>query len=165
MLYTMYVILWLVTSVYFVSSIFSISFLHFLMAFFHTVVVPKQQPVILLLLLFLMLNLHISMYMKELCKSRSCLIINVVLGLGITRSNKTATDIYHIQNKTTKKWGKLFKYMKIKSAFIISTSLKSINAICRELFGYFIIKMVAPNKTALKKMEKVEEPNWWQNFN
>lgn len=99
------------------------------------------------------------MYMKELCKSRSCLIINVVLGLGITRSNKTATDIYHIQNKTTKKWGKLFKYMKIKSAFIISTSLKSINAICRELFGYFIIKMVAPNKTALKKMEKVEEPN------
>lgn len=46
--------------------------------------------------------------MKELCKSRSCLIINVVLGLGITRSNKTATDIYHIQNKTTeKKMGKI----------------------------------------------------------
>lgn len=119
--------------------------LHLLMAFFHTVVVPKQQPVILLLLLlFLMLNLHISMYMKELCKSRSCLIINVVLGLGITRSNKkkkkTNRNRYISciqQANNRKKWGKLFKYMKIKSAFIISTSLKSINAICRELFWLF----------------------------
>ena len=44
---------------------------------------------------------------KELCKSRSCLIINVVLGLGITRSNKKQNRniyIYHIyqQNKQQK---------------------------------------------------------------
>ena len=81
---------------------------------------------------------------KELCKSRSCLIINVVLGLGITRSNKKNRNIYisyipaeQTTKKREKKWGKLFKYMKIKSAFIISTSLKSINAICRELFWLF----------------------------
>lgn len=46
--------------------------------------------------------------------------------------------------------------MKIKSAFIISTSLKSINAICRELFCYFIIKMVASNKSCIKQKKNGE---------